>query len=65
MDLPDYPTKEILREKIMISINEGKEGFGFIWDVNNNYHINISYINLFFNDNTEGTAGSSCNPGYS
>lgn len=30
IDLPDYPTKEILRDRIKLTITEGKEGFGFI-----------------------------------
>jgi hypothetical protein len=30
LDLPDYKTKELLREKLMLAINEGKEGFGFV-----------------------------------
>jgi len=28
LDLPDYPTKEMLTEKLLYAINEGKE-FGF------------------------------------
>jgi len=27
--LPEYVTKEILREKILLAITEGKTGFGF------------------------------------
>jgi hypothetical protein len=30
LDLPSYETKNILYEKLMIAIREGKEGFGFI-----------------------------------
>jgi len=30
LDLPEYRTKEILKEKLMIAITEGKEGFGFV-----------------------------------
>ena len=30
LDLPEYKTKEALREKLMIAITEGKEGFGFV-----------------------------------
>lgn len=30
IDLPEYPTKEILRDRIKIAITEGKEGFGFM-----------------------------------
>ena len=29
LDLPVYPTEEIFREKLMIAIKEGCEGFGF------------------------------------
>jgi len=29
LDLPEYKSKEILREKLFIAITEGKEGFGF------------------------------------
>ncbi len=29
LDLPDYPTREILLEKLELAILEGKEGFGF------------------------------------
>eukprot|EP01017_Pseudomicrothorax_dubius_P009141 TRINITY_DN1305_c0_g1_i2.p1 TRINITY_DN1305_c0_g1~~TRINITY_DN1305_c0_g1_i2.p1 ORF type:complete len:568 (+),score=175.51 TRINITY_DN1305_c0_g1_i2:66-1769(+) len=27
LDLPEYPTKEVLMEKLVLSINEGREGF--------------------------------------
>jgi hypothetical protein len=30
LDLPNYPTKEILIEKLTIAITEGKEGFGLV-----------------------------------
>lgn len=30
LDLPTYPTKEILIEKLTLAITEGREGFGFI-----------------------------------
>eukprot|EP01015_Nassula_variabilis_P034500 TRINITY_DN8508_c0_g1_i11.p1 TRINITY_DN8508_c0_g1~~TRINITY_DN8508_c0_g1_i11.p1 ORF type:complete len:153 (-),score=36.33 TRINITY_DN8508_c0_g1_i11:175-633(-) len=30
LDLPEYQSKEILYEKLMIAITEGKEGFGFV-----------------------------------
>ena len=29
LDLPEYPTKEILRTRLKLAISEGKEGFGF------------------------------------
>jgi len=29
LDLPEYPTREMLREKLLLAITEGKEGFGF------------------------------------
>ncbi len=29
LDLPEYNTKEQLREKLLVAIHEGKEGFGF------------------------------------
>jgi len=29
LDLPEYDSKDILIEKIMLAIMEGKEGFGF------------------------------------
>jgi len=29
LDLPEYKSKEILREKLFLAITEGKEGFGF------------------------------------
>lgn len=29
LDLPEYPSKDILIEKLMMAIMEGKEGFGF------------------------------------
>jgi hypothetical protein len=29
LDLPDYATEEELREKLLIAIREGSEGFGF------------------------------------
>jgi E3 ubiquitin-protein ligase HUWE1 len=29
LDLPDYPTREILLDKLELAILEGKEGFGF------------------------------------
>jgi hypothetical protein len=29
LDLPDYDTKEVLRERLMTAIHEGREGFGF------------------------------------
>lgn len=30
LDLPEYDSKETMREKLMIAITYGKEGFGFI-----------------------------------
>ncbi|CAG9335559.1 unnamed protein product [Blepharisma stoltei] len=30
LDLPEYPSKEILRSKLKLACSEGKEGFGFI-----------------------------------
>jgi hypothetical protein len=30
LDLPEYPSKDILIEKLMLAITEGKEGFGFV-----------------------------------
>ncbi len=30
LDLPEYPSKEILKKKLILAIKEGKEGFGFI-----------------------------------
>ena len=30
LDLPDYPTKEILNERLRLAIKEGKNSFGFI-----------------------------------
>lgn len=30
LDLPEYPTKQIMIEKLCYAINEGKEGFGFV-----------------------------------
>ena len=29
LDLPEYPTKEVLRTRLKLAISEGKEGFGF------------------------------------
>ena len=29
LDLPQYSSEEILREKLLIAIKEGSEGFGF------------------------------------
>lgn len=29
LDLPEYPSEEILREKLLTAIREGSEGFGF------------------------------------
>jgi E3 ubiquitin-protein ligase HUWE1 len=29
LDLPEYPSEEIMREKLLIAIREGAEGFGF------------------------------------
>lgn len=29
LDLPCYPTRQILKEKLELAILEGKEGFGF------------------------------------
>jgi len=29
LDLPNYKSEEILKEKLLIAINEGSEGFGF------------------------------------
>ena len=29
LDLPDYATEDELREKLLIAIREGSEGFGF------------------------------------
>ena len=30
MDLPEYPSKEILRNRLKLAVTEGKEGFGFM-----------------------------------
>ena len=30
LDLPEYQTKVILKKKLILAINEGKEGYGFI-----------------------------------
>lgn len=30
IDLPEYPSKEVLRNRIQLAITEGKEGFGFM-----------------------------------
>lgn len=30
LDLPEYPSEEVTREKLLVSIREGSEGFGFI-----------------------------------
>jgi len=30
LDLPNYPTKEVLIEKLTVAVTEGKEGFGMI-----------------------------------
>jgi E3 ubiquitin-protein ligase HUWE1 len=29
LDLPDYPSKEQLRDRLMVAVHEGSEGFGF------------------------------------
>ena len=29
LDLPEYPSEEVTREKLLIAIREGSEGFGF------------------------------------
>lgn len=29
LDLPEYPTEEIMREKLTMAVKEGSEGFGF------------------------------------
>lgn len=29
LDLPEYPSEDVLREKLLIAIREGSEGFGF------------------------------------
>lgn len=29
LDLPEYPTKDVLRTRLKLAISEGKEGFGF------------------------------------
>lgn len=29
LDLPDYGSEELLREKLLVAIREGSEGFGF------------------------------------
>jgi E3 ubiquitin-protein ligase HUWE1 len=29
LDLPEYPSEEVMREKLLIAIREGAEGFGF------------------------------------
>ena len=29
LDLPEYDSEEITREKLLVSIREGSEGFGF------------------------------------
>ncbi len=33
LDLPEYHSKEMLYEKLVIAITEGKEGFGFAWRI--------------------------------
>jgi hypothetical protein len=30
LDLPDYPSKEILIERFSLAFREGKTGFGFV-----------------------------------
>jgi hypothetical protein len=30
LDLPEYSSKELLKEKLLLAISEGKEGFGFV-----------------------------------
>ena len=29
LDLPDYPSEEVLRDKLVQAVREGHEGFGF------------------------------------
>ena len=29
LDLPEYPSEEVMKEKLLVSIKEGSEGFGF------------------------------------
>jgi E3 ubiquitin-protein ligase HUWE1 len=29
LDLPQYPSEEVLKEKLLIAVKEGSEGFGF------------------------------------
>lgn len=29
LDLPEYSSKEVLKQKLLLAIQEGKEGFGF------------------------------------
>jgi E3 ubiquitin-protein ligase HUWE1 len=29
LDLPEYATEELMREKLLLAIKEGSEGFGF------------------------------------
>ena len=29
LDLPEYPSEEIMRERLLVAIKEGSEGFGF------------------------------------
>lgn len=31
LDLPNYPTKEMLKERLRVAITWGSEGFGFMW----------------------------------
>ena len=33
LDLPNYPTKEIMKEKLRVVLTWGSEGFGFMWFV--------------------------------
>jgi E3 ubiquitin-protein ligase HUWE1 len=30
LDLPDYPSIDVMREKLIIAVTYGKEGFGFL-----------------------------------
>ena len=31
LELPDYPNKELLYERLTLAISEGKNGFGFVY----------------------------------
>lgn len=29
LDLPEYPSKEKLKDRVLVAVHEGREGFGF------------------------------------